>query len=88
MPVIERLDVVWIKKLYVKAVDARNEEIARQQWTTMLPFMSLKWLKFVDFDDYKSQFTGANIDMRSDEEILAEVQDIRRQLSEGKNGSI
>lgn len=88
VPDIERLDIVRIQRLYVKAVNARNEEIARQQWTAMLPFMSLKMLKFVSFDDYKAQITGANLDLRSDEEILAEVQDIRKQFTEDKNGSV
>ena len=46
----------------------------------MLPFMSLKLLKFVSFDDYYGQISGRDFDLRPDEEIIAEVEEIRKQL--------
>jgi hypothetical protein len=43
----------------------------------------------VSFADYKDRVTGANIDRRSTAEILAELDDIERELQEGggANGS-
>lgn len=37
----------------------------------------------VSFADYKDRVTGANIDRRSTAEILAELDDVERELQEG-----
>lgn len=59
-----------------------------QQWVAQLPVMAYSG-KPISFADYKDRVTGANIDRRSTAEILAELDDIERELQEGggANGS-
>ena len=52
-----------------------------QQWVAQLPYMSEK--TFVSFADYKDKLTGANIDRRSVAEIMAELDEVERQLQKG-----
>lgn len=59
----------------------RDERI-RQQWVAQLPVMAISG-KSISFADYKDKVTGANIDRRSTAEILAELEDIERELQEG-----
>lgn len=65
----------------------RDERIF-QQWVAQLPVMAYSG-KPISFADYKDKVTGANIDRRSTAEILAELDDIERELQEGggANGS-
>ena len=74
------LDVLTLYRLTITAKEAERRAEAREQWCSMLPFMSLKLLKFVSFDDYYGQISGRDFDLRPDEEILAEVEEIRKQL--------
>ena len=46
----------------------------------MLPWMAAKILKFQPFQEYFDQVSGANYDLRPDEEILAEVAEIRKEM--------
>ena len=48
----------------------------------MLPMMASKVLKFMSFEEYYDQVSGRNIDLRPDEEILAEVEAIRKEMKE------
>lgn len=59
-----------------------------QQWVAQLPVMAYSG-KPISFADYKDRVTGANIDRRSTAEILAELDDLERELQEGggANGS-
>lgn len=61
--------------------ETRKEE-AREQWIAMLPMMASKMLKFMSFEEYYDQVSGRNIDLRPDEEILAEVEAIRKEMKE------
>lgn len=70
------------------AIEARKRAELKAQWNALLPFMSMQWLKAIDFEDYYNRAAGSTLDMRSDEEILAEVEDVRRQIRESKNGSV
>ena len=49
------------------------------QWLAYLP-MLIQSNKFMSFAQFKDEMTGANIDTRPAEEILAEVEDIRVKL--------
>ena len=53
----------------------------------MLPFMAVGILKFISFDDYYKKMTGGDIDWRPDADILAEVEEIRKQMR-NKDGSV
>jgi len=61
--------------------ETRNERIF-QQWVVQLPLMGYTGM-YVGFADYKDRVTGANIDRRSTAEIMAEIDEIERQLQEG-----
>lgn len=57
----------------VVASDKMQEEEIKQQWNQMLPFMCMKFLKYVPFDEYKQGITGENIDTRPKEQIIDEI---------------
>jgi hypothetical protein len=65
-----------------------REERIFQQRVAQLPMMAFSG-KSISFADYKDRVTGANIDRRPTAEILAELDDLERELQEGGgvNGS-
>lgn len=78
------LDAVLLYRFHRIARKEHLRREAREQWLTMLPFMSMKFLKYISFEDYYGQYSGESLDTRSDEAILAEVEEVRRQLNEDK----
>lgn len=74
--------------LIVKAMEKDREERIFQQWVAQLPLMAVSG-EVESFATYKDRVTGANIDRRSTAEILAELDEVERQLQEGgaTNGS-
>lgn len=80
VPEILDLDAAYLYRMDRKAKEARNRDDAFQTWLVQLPFMIRKEMKFKSFGDYWSQVSGKNIDLRPDEEILAEVAAIREEL--------
>lgn len=46
------------------------------QWVSMLPLMSLQYLKYISFEEYKNQCKGKNIDTRPADEIIKELEDL------------
>lgn len=79
---ILQLDANTGAPLILKALEKEREERIFQQWTAQLPVMALDG-KYVSFADYKDRVTGANIDRRPTAEILAELDDVERELQEG-----
>lgn len=69
-------------------MEKEREDRIFLQWTAQLPLMAYSG-KYVSFADYKDRVTGANIDRRSTAEILAELDEVERELQEGggANGS-
>lgn len=70
------------------AVEEERRAEAKAEWNEALPFMALQMLKTVSFNEYYRRSQGKHLDMRPAEEILAEVNDIRRKIEEGKDGSV
>lgn len=68
--------------LVAKAMEKAREDRIFQQWVVQLPVMAYSG-KSISFADYKDKVTGANIDRRSTAEILAELDDLERELQEG-----
>lgn len=64
-----------------KAIEKEEEEHIRAQWVTMLPYMSIKRLKYMSFSDYKDQVTGKNIDTRPAEEIIRDIEETHRRAN-------
>jgi len=60
-------------ELAVVASKNMEEERLRAQWTALLPFMAIKWLKWMPFEEYVDGCTGRNIDTRPKEEIIDEI---------------
>lgn len=67
--------------LILKAMEKDRDDRLFQQWVAQLPWMDKE--SFLSFADYRDRVTGANIDLRSTAEILAELDEVERQLQEG-----
>ena len=67
--------------LILKAIEQERDARIFQQWVVQLPHMGKE--NFISFADYKDKLTGANIDRRSTAEILAELDEVERQLQKG-----
>lgn len=65
-----------------KALEEEREARLFQQWVVQLPYMSED--AFMSFEDYKNRTTGAHIDRRSTAEILAELDEVEKQFTEGE----
>lgn len=66
-----------------------NEEKAFRQWLAVLPVMWSGAAKFIEFEDFRARLTGEDIDTRPASEILAEVEEIRREMKgDAANGSV
>lgn len=75
---IEDLDVVDLAGILKKAEEQNNRDRMYAEWVTLQPFMIIKWLRYMPFDEYYDRRTGSDIDMRPADEILAEVEDIKK----------
>lgn len=67
--------------LIIKALEQERDARFFQQWVVQLPHMSKD--NFISFADYKDKLTGANIDRRSVAEIMADLDEVERQLQKG-----
>lgn len=77
-----QLDANTGAPLILEALEKEREERIFQQWTAQLPLMAYTG-KYVSFADYKDRVTGANIDRRSTAEIMAELDEVERELNGG-----
>lgn len=85
---ILQLDLETGLALIVKAREEKRDERIFQQWVAQLPTMAMVG-KSVSFADYRDKVTGANIDRRSAAEIMAELDEVEKELERGgeENGS-
>ena len=67
--------------LILKALEQVRDERIFQQWVVQLPHMGSD--NYISLADYKDKLTGANIDRRSVAEILADLDEVERQLQKG-----
>ena len=67
--------------LIIKALEQERDERIFQQWVVQLPHMGKE--NFISLSEYKEKLTGANIDRRSVAEIMAELDEVERQLQKG-----
>ena len=74
--------------LYARKKD--QEEEIRQQWVSILPFMYMKRLRYMSFQDYFDGCTGATIDRRPAQEIIDEILKAHgmKDLGDFKHGNI
>ena len=76
-----RLDGDTGLALIIKALEQRRDDRIFLQWAIQLPHMGSE--NYISLADYKDRLTGANIDRRSVAEILAELDEVERQLQKG-----
>lgn len=57
------------------AIEKEEDEKLHHQWSSMLPFMSLKMLEYIPFKEYKDKVLGRNIDLRPTSEIIKEIEE-------------
>ena len=62
-------------------MEQERDERLFQQWVVQLPYMGQE--RYISFADYRDKLTGANIDRRSVAEIMAELNEVERQLQKG-----
>lgn len=65
------------------AKEKEKKERIREQWLQLLPFMSMNLLKYMSLEEYEELCTGKNIDLRSTEEIIADIEETHRKAKEG-----
>ena len=81
-----RMDVGKFISFVLNAKEQEHKEQVQRQWTAMLPLMSIQYLKYMPFEEYYEKCTGANIDLRSNEEIIADIEETHRKAREQKEG--
>lgn len=79
---ILQLDADTSLGLIRKAREKDQEDRIFQQWVAQLPMMAFTGT-VVSFADYKDRVTGANIDRRPTAEIMADLDDVERELQGG-----
>lgn len=67
----------------ILAINREKKDMIRSEYLALLPFMALRG-KYMPFQDFFDKVTGANIDWRPAEEIIAEIDRAHEEL---KNGS-
>ena len=59
-------------QLIMLAIEEKNKETKRQEWLALLPLMATAG-KYKSCEEYYESVSGKNIDLRSTEEIIAEI---------------
>ena len=79
---IGKLDAGTASRLFQTIREAEAVENLRRTWLAHVPLMATGVIKPVSFEDYKAR-NMTRLDRRSNEDILAEVEAVRKEL-EGK----
>ena len=69
---VKDLSLMDFLELVKLAMEEEQKEKHRQEWLHLLPLMITSG-KYMSFDEYFDKVSGRNIDMRSTEEIIAEI---------------
>lgn len=72
------LDVVSLAELCEYAKKAEEEDRLRAEWNAVYPYMAMKMLKYMPFNEYVDVRTGRNADWRPASEIMAEIEELHR----------
>lgn len=75
---IEAIDIINLAEILKVAVEKTRRDTVYAEWVALQPFMVIKWIKFMQFSEYYDHRTGVDIDMRPAEDILAEVEEIKK----------
>ena len=80
------LSVEQFCRLIILALDEESKEQFRREWLALLPMMVFAQ-HYMTFDQYYETVTGANIDMRPVDEIIAEIDRKHAEVEGMKNGT-
>ena len=81
-----QMDTGKFIEFVLKAKEEERKEKVKKQWTAMLPLMSIQYLKYMPFEEYYEKCTGTNVDLRSTEEILADIEETHKKAHKQKEG--
>jgi hypothetical protein len=81
-----QMDTGKFIEFVLKAKEEERKEQVKKQWTAMLPLMSIQYLKYMPFEEYYEKCTGTNVDLRSTEEILADIEETHKKAHKQKEG--
>ena len=81
-----KMDVGEFIEFVLNAREMEERDRLHKQWTAMLPLMSIQYLEYMTFEDYVDRCTGANIDMRPTNEIIADILDAHEKVKSKKEG--
>lgn len=76
------MNVGEFAEFLILAIKQEQKEQIKQQYLALLPSFVLTG-KYMSFETFFDKVTGANIDMRSNEEILQEGEAIRERFENG-----
>lgn len=79
---ILNLDINTGCALIIKAREEKRDERIFRQWAAQLSSMALIG-ETMSFEAYKERVTGANIDTRPTNQILAELDEVEKLFTEG-----
>lgn len=80
------LSVEQFVKLILIALEDEQKERYRQEWLALIPTM-VYGNHYMTFEQYYETVTGANIDMRPTEEIIAEIDRKHAEARGKENGA-
>lgn len=80
---MNKLSIDSFIRLVLEAIEGEAKERFREEWLALIPIMVLRG-KYMSFNEYYDKVTGRNIDMRSAEEIMAEIDAAHAKVHEEK----
>lgn len=70
------MEICEISEFLKVAQDRELDERIYAQWLVQLPMMNSD--TYISFTDYRDKLTGANLDLRPAEDIIAEIEEAHR----------
>lgn len=77
---IMNLPILQFIRFIELAIKKEQEDILRPEWCALLPFMSMKYLKYMSFDEYVNKRTGRDVDTRPANEIIKEIEEAHKRM--------
>lgn len=69
-------------EIIMLAIEEENKERKRQEWLALLPLM-LTSDKYKSFEEYYDLVSGKGIDLRSTEDIIADIDAAHKRVEDG-----
>lgn len=84
---IYAMDLNEALELISLAIEEETRAEKRQEWLQLMPLM-ISAGKYIGFEEYYEKATGKNIDLRSNEEIIAEIDAAHAKVKKNGTGDI